>query len=44
MSASDEELDYRRVADLARAVDDTVTVEIEHWQDVFGGKQISEPV
>jgi hypothetical protein len=44
LSASDEELDYRRVADLARVVDETVTVENEHWQDVFGAKQIPEPV
>lgn len=44
LSAPDEELDYRRVAHLARAVDETVVAEIEHWQDVFGGKHISVPV
>jgi hypothetical protein len=44
LAAPDEELDYRRVADLARAVDETVVAEIEHWQDVFGGKHISVPV
>lgn len=44
LTAPDDELDYRRVADLARAVDETVVAEIEHWQDVFGGKHISVPV
>lgn len=44
LAAPDEEFDYRRVADLARAVDETVVSEIEHWQDVFGGKHISVPV
>lgn len=44
LAAPDEELDYHRVADLARAVDEIVVSEIEHWQDVFGGKHISVPV
>jgi hypothetical protein len=44
LAAPDAELDYRRVADLARAVDEIVVSEIEHWQDVFGGKHISVPV
>ena len=42
--ASDEELTYRRVASLAHATDDIVFAEIENWQAVFGGKQISVPV
>jgi hypothetical protein len=44
LAAPEDELDYGRVADLARAVDETVVSEIEHWQDVFGGKHISVPV
>ncbi len=42
--APDDELDYGRVANIARAVDEIVVSEIEHWQDVFGGKHISVPV
>lgn len=37
-------LQYEHVADLAHAVDDIVIDEIENWQAVFGGKQISVPV
>jgi hypothetical protein len=44
LAAPDDELDYRRVASIARAVDEIVVSEIEHWQDVFGGKHISVPV
>lgn len=44
LAAPDEELDYGRVASIARAVDEIVVSEIEHWQDVFGGKHISVPV
>lgn len=44
LAAPDDELDYGRVANIARAVDETVVSEIEHWQDVFGGKHISVPV
>ena len=44
LSAPDDELDYGRVASIARAVDEIVVSEIEHWQDVFGGKHISVPV
>ena len=43
-AASDAELTYRRVAALAHATDDIVFAEIENWQAVFGGKQISVPV
>jgi hypothetical protein len=44
LAAPDAELDYGRVASIARAVDEIVVSEIEHWQDVFGGKHISVPV
>ena len=44
LAAPDDELDYGRVANIARAVDEIVVSEIEHWQDVFGGKHISVPV
>lgn len=44
LAAPDDELDYGRVANIARAVDEVVVSEIEHWQDVFGGKHISVPV
>ena len=37
-------LDYGQVADLAHATDDVVVSEIESWQAVFGGKQVSVPV
>jgi hypothetical protein len=38
------ELRYAQIADLAHAMDDIVVSEIENWQSVFGGKQISVPV
>lgn len=44
LAAPDDELDYGHVANIARAVDEIVVSEIEHWQDVFGGKHISVPV
>ncbi len=44
LAAPGDELDYGRVASIARAVDEIVVSEIEHWQDVFGGKHISVPV
>lgn len=44
LAAPDDELDYGIVANIARAVDEIVVSEIEHWQDVFGGKHISVPV
>jgi hypothetical protein len=44
LGAPEGELIYARVANLARAVDEIVVSEIEHWQDVFGGKHISVPV
>lgn len=42
--APDDALDYGRVAELAHATDDVVVAEIENWQAVFGGKQITVPV
>jgi hypothetical protein len=44
LTAPVEELRFVRVADLAHAVDDVVVAEIENWQAVFGGKQITVPV
>lgn len=44
LAAPDDEMDYGRVANIVRAVDEIVVSEIEHWQDVFGGKHISVPV
>jgi hypothetical protein len=38
------ELNYDMVSALAHATDDVVVSEIESWQAVFGGKQISVPV
>jgi hypothetical protein len=43
-SAHDEQLAYRRVADLARVDDECVIAEIEHWQDGFSGKDLAGPV
>jgi hypothetical protein len=43
LAASPAALDYGRVADLAHAADDIVVSEIENWQAVFGGKQITVP-
>jgi hypothetical protein len=37
-------LDYGHVSDLAHAIDEVVVSEIENWQAVFGGKQITVPV
>lgn len=44
LRAPDEKLDYASVANLAHAADDIVVGEIENWQAVFGGKQITVPV
>jgi hypothetical protein len=44
LAAPDAELDYGRVADLAHAMDDVVVSEIESWQAVFGGKNVTVPV
>jgi hypothetical protein len=37
-------MDYGPVAEIAHAADDIVVSEIESWQAVFGGKQITVPV
>ena len=42
--APDAEIHYGRVAALAHETDDIVFAEIENWQAVFGGKQITVPV
>jgi hypothetical protein len=42
--APDSAIDYGRVTDLAHATDDVVVSEIESWQAVFGGKNVSVPV
>jgi hypothetical protein len=42
--APDAHMDYGPVADIAHAADDIVVSEIENWQAVFGGKQITVPV
>lgn len=42
-AAPDSALDYAHVAELAHATDAIVVAEIERWQSVFGGKQISIP-
>ena len=44
LAAPDGTLDYGRAADLAHATDDVVVSEIESWQAVFGGKQVTVPV
>lgn len=44
LAAPPEALDYGEVADLAHAADEIVVSEIESWQAVFGGKQITVPV
>ena len=44
LRATDADMDYGPVADIAHAADDIVVSEIENWQAVFGGKQITVPV
>ncbi len=44
LTAPPSKLDYQVVAELAHAADDIVVSEIENWQAVFGGKQITVPV
>ncbi len=44
LEATDDDLDYARVSELAHAADDVVVSEIENWQAVFGGKHIAVPV
>lgn len=44
LKAPDQTMDYGPVAEIAHAADDIVVSEIENWQAVFGGKQITVPV
>jgi hypothetical protein len=44
LKAPDTHMDYGPVAGLAHAADEIVVSEIENWQAVFGGKQITVPV
>lgn len=44
LNANNSALDYGHVSDLAHATDDVVVSEIENWQAVFGGKQVTVPV
>lgn len=44
VAAPDAHLNYGQIASLAHALDDIVIDEIESWQAVFAGKQISVPV
>jgi hypothetical protein len=44
LGATNSALDYGHVSDLAHATDDVVVSEIENWQAVFGGKQVTVPV
>ena len=44
LKAPDADMDYGPVAEIAHAADDIVVSEIENWQAVFGGKQITVPV
>ncbi len=44
LAAPEGHLDYARVTALAHAADEVVVSEIENWQSVFGGKNITVPV
>ena len=44
ISAPLEQITYAHVSSLAHAIDEVVVTEIENWQAVFGGKNISVPV
>ncbi len=44
LAAPDTAIDYGKVTALVHATDDVVVSEIENWQAVFGGKQITVPV
>lgn len=44
IGAPEGAIDFGRAADLAHATDDVVVAEIESWQAVFGGKQVTVPV
>jgi hypothetical protein len=44
LTAPDDQITYARISNLAHAIDEIVVTEIENWQSVFGGKNISVPV
>ncbi|MCA3692232.1 hypothetical protein [Aquidulcibacter sp.] len=44
LAGPDDLISYAHVAELAHATDDVVVNEIENWQSVFGGKNITVPV
>ena len=44
LAAPDDQITYARISNLAHAIDEIVVTEIENWQSVFGGKNISVPV
>lgn len=44
LDMSEDKLQFEQLASLTHAVDDIVIDEIENWQAVFGGKQITIPV
>jgi hypothetical protein len=44
LDSPDEAMTYDLVSSLAHATDDAVITEIESWQAVFSGKQVSVPV
>ena len=44
LATSEDQLTYARISNLAHAIDEIVVTEIENWQSVFGGKNISVPV
>ena len=44
LNAAEDQITYARISNLAHAIDEIVVTEIENWQSVFGGKNISVPV
>jgi hypothetical protein len=44
LAGPDQLISYANVAELVHATDDVVVNEIENWQSVFGGKNITVPV
>ncbi len=44
LAAPDVQITYTRVSNLAHAIDEIVVSEIENWQAVFSGKNITVPV
>jgi hypothetical protein len=44
LAGPEDLISYAHIAELAHATDDVVVNEIENWQSVFGGKNITVPV